>query len=184
MDYSSSLGPIDPQVPIIDSGVEKLVPALGILEQVEKLIEKSRNNTITPAEFTILQNQNLALLSSIEHAKELSMDLARNWLVKYKLKDWAVHRSDPIKKNQVVTKAEKETRAKEIVDKLVDHTIWHSHGRYISSKMLNNVLKLEIDDYPDGEARQLIRVYNDLLTSNMDQRGLVFYMHEKTIEAR
>lgn len=184
MDYSSSLGPIDPQVPILDSGVEKLVPALGILEQVEKLIQKSLNNTISPAEFTILQNQNLALLSSIEHAKELSIDLAKNWLIKYKFKDWHTHRTDPVKKGNPVTPEEKAARANEIVTKLVNHQIWHSHGRYISSKLLNDVLKLEIDDYPDDNTRRLIRQYNDLLTSNADQRGLAFYMHEKTLNAR
>ena len=31
MDYSSSLGPIDPQVTIKDNGIDKLVPALGVL---------------------------------------------------------------------------------------------------------------------------------------------------------
>ncbi len=36
MDYSSSLGPIDPQIPNSDG---QLVPALGYLDQVERMIE-------------------------------------------------------------------------------------------------------------------------------------------------
>ena len=39
MSKSSSLGPIDPQVPKSDG---KYVPAMGYLEQFEKLVEKSR----------------------------------------------------------------------------------------------------------------------------------------------
>lgn len=179
MDYSSSLGPIDPQVTIKDGGTDKLVPALGVLEQVDKLIKKSLDNKISPAEFAILQNQNLALLSSYEHAKNLSIDLAVNWLVKYKFKNWPTHRTDPEKKGAEVTEDEKKERATEIVTKLADHTIWHSHGRFIGSAMLNRVLRLEIDDYPDEKTRMLIRAYNDNITDFIEQKGYVYYMHDK-----
>lgn len=43
LDYTSSLGPIDPQV---DNGKD-WVPALGYLDQVEKMIKKSANNELT-----------------------------------------------------------------------------------------------------------------------------------------
>lgn len=179
MDYSSSLGPIDPQVTIKDGGVDKLVPALGVLEQVEKLIEKSLNNTISPVEFAILKDQNLALLSSYEHAKDLSIDLAVKWLVKYKFKDWTQHRTYLIKKGQQVTNKEKVERARDIVIKLANHKLWHSHGRYISPSMLNDVLRIEIDEYPDEKARELIRTYNDLLTDFIEQKNYIYYMHDK-----
>jgi len=39
MDYSSSLGPVDPQVMILDNGRNQFVPALGYLDQVERLIQ-------------------------------------------------------------------------------------------------------------------------------------------------
>ncbi|HAT7800773.1 TPA: ATP-dependent Clp protease proteolytic subunit [Legionella pneumophila] len=178
MDYSSSLGPIDPQVTIKDNGVDKLVPALGVLEQVEQLIEKSKNGSISPAEFAILQSQNLALLSSYEHAKDLSIDLAVNWLVEYKFKNWQTHRTDAIKHGKAVTLEEKIERAKEIVTQLADHKLWHSHGRFISAKMLHEKLRLEIDNYPD-DAKILIRSYNDLLTDFIEQKNYPYYMHEK-----
>ena len=50
MDYSSSLGPIDPQV----YNGKNWVPALGYLDKVEELIEKSANNELTEAEFSNL----------------------------------------------------------------------------------------------------------------------------------
>ncbi len=79
-----------------------------------------------------------------------------------------------------------EARAKKLtveqraeIAKLADHKIWHSHGRFIGSFMLNNELRLEIDDYPDQEARTLIRAYNDLLTDFIEQKGYIYYMHDK-----
>jgi ClpP class serine protease len=57
MDYSSSLGPIDPQVP--DRDGRFLIPALGHLDKVNEVIEKSRANTITPVEFEWLMRQDL-----------------------------------------------------------------------------------------------------------------------------
>ena len=55
MDYSSSLGPIDPQVP--DREGQYLVPALGYLDKIAELVEKSEKNIITAAEMLILENK-------------------------------------------------------------------------------------------------------------------------------
>ena len=122
MDYSSSLGPIDPQV----FNGKDWVPALGYLDQVEKMIEKSANNQLTEAEFIILQNQDLAMLSQFEQAKNLTITLIKKWLVEYKFKDWSTHRTNPDKKGQNVTLEEKEERAEEIANILSDNKIWHS----------------------------------------------------------
>ena len=81
------LGPIDPQV----YNGKEYVPALGYLDQVEKLLEKAKNKTITQAEFLILQNQDLAMLSRYEQAKNLTITLLKKWLVEYKFHDWDEH---------------------------------------------------------------------------------------------
>jgi hypothetical protein len=176
MDYSSSLGPIDPQVQIMQDGRTVWVPALGALEQFERLIEKSFNGNLSPAEFALLQNQNLAVLSSYEHARDLSIDLAKEWLVQYKFKNWNKHRTDKNKKNQNVTYDEKLQRASEIVGNLADHKLWHSHGRFISANMLRDKLKIEIDDYPK-DVVSLIRDYNDLLTDYLEQKNYNIFIH-------
>src|SRR5579883_2051823 len=102
MDYSSSLGPIDPQIRVTNSnGEEQWVPALGYLDKVNELIEKSAGvdgKKITPAEFAILRDQNLALLRSYEQARDLSIELLKKWLVEYKFKSWTHHRTDVEKK--------------------------------------------------------------------------------------
>ncbi|MDC9624062.1 serine dehydrogenasease, partial [Xenorhabdus sp. XENO-7] len=57
MDYSSSLGPIDPQVLSSDN---KWVPALGYLDKVEEIIRKSKQGDVTQAELMMLNRLDLA----------------------------------------------------------------------------------------------------------------------------
>ena len=176
MDYSSSLGPIDPQV----FNGKDWVPALGYLDQVEKMIEKSANQKLTDAEFIILQNQDLAMLSQFEQAKNLTITLVKRWLVEYKFKDWSKHRTDPEKKGQKVTHEEKEERAEEIANILSDNKIWHSHGRKISASTLRNTLKLEIEDYScNEELRPLVRSYNDVLIDYVNRHETIFFLHSR-----
>jgi hypothetical protein len=176
MDYSSSLGPIDPQV---HNGKE-WVPALGYLDQVERMIAKSASGKITNAELIILQNQDLAMLSRYEQAKNLTITLLKKWLVEYKFKDWVVHQTTPSKLNQPVTVNEKTQRAEEIARVLSDNKIWHSHGRNISATTLRTVLKLKIEDYSsDGILRPLIRSYSDLLLDYILKNGHQSFMHSR-----
>ena len=90
MDYYSVLGPIDPQV---QNKEGKLVAALGYLDKVNELIEKSQNDTLSNAEFIILKDFDLAELRQYEQAKELTIDLLKKWLVKYKFKNWTKHQT-------------------------------------------------------------------------------------------
>lgn len=176
MDYSSSLGPIDPQV---DNG-KGFVPALGYLDQVEKLLQKARDGSITDAEFLILQNQDLAMLNQYEQQKNLTVTLLKKWLVEYKFRDWQTHTSDPAKKGHLVTPEEKETRAEEIAKLLGDNKTWHSHGRFISANTLQDKVRLKIEDYSaDEKLRHLIRSYNDLLIEYIRRNNLQAFLHSK-----
>lgn len=176
MDYSSSLGPIDPQV----FNGTTYVPALGYLDKVNELLEKAKNGTLTNAEFLILQNQDLAMLRSYEQAKELTITLLKTWLVEYKFKDWSVHRTDVKRKGQKVTEGEKLKRAEEIADKLGNNKLWHSHGRMIDISTLKSVLKLEIEDYSYNDPlRSIIRDYNDLLTEFIARNGYKVFLHSR-----
>lgn len=176
MDYSSSLGPIDPQV----YNGKEYVPALGYLDQVEKLLEKAKNKTITDAEFLILQSQDLAMLSRYEQAKNLTVTLLKKWLVEYKFHDWHVHKTNPGKKDKPVTKVEKEERAEEIARLLGDNKLWHSHGRMIGINALTNTLRLKIEDYSKETAlRTLIRSYNDLIIEYIRRQNFTFFLHSK-----
>lgn len=176
MDYSSSLGPIDPQV----WNGSQWVPALGYLDKVEALLAKAAAGKLSNAEFLILQNQDLALLSRYEQARDLTVTLLKNWLVDYKFRDWQTHRTDAKKLGQKVTQDEKKERAKEIAKMLGDNKLWHSHGRMIGAETLTRVLRLEINDYSaDATLRPLIRSYNDLLTDYIARGGIQLFMHNR-----
>ncbi len=176
MDYSSSLGPIDPQV---NNGRE-WVPALGYLDKVEQLLELARADKISKAEFLILQSIDLATLSHYEQARDLTITLLKRWLVEYKFKDWEEHMTDPEKLGKKVTREEKDRRAEDIAKQLGDNKLWHSHGRMIGSSTLWNVLRLRIDDYSnDVTLRRLIRAYNDLLVEYIIRSELRSFMHSR-----
>lgn len=175
MDYSSSLGPIDPQV----WNGKEWVPALGYLDKVEALIEKAHTGAISQAEFLILQSQDLATLSRYEQARDLTVTLLKKWLVEYKFKNWATHRTNPELIGNVVTLEEKQERAEEIARDLGNHRRWHSHGRMLGIETVKS-LRLEVEDYSeDTTLRGLIRAYNDLMVEYIVHSQLPVYMHSR-----
>jgi hypothetical protein len=176
MDYTSSLGPIDPQV----HNGKDWVPALGYLDQVEKMITKSAAGTLTDAELVILQNLDLAMLSRFEQAKNLTITLLKKWLVEYKFKDWTTHASNPGKLGQPVTDQEKQQRAEEIAKLLSDNKIWHSHGRKIGVRTVQNTLKLKIEDYStNAEMRGKILAYSEFITDYINRHDYQFFLHSR-----
>jgi hypothetical protein len=176
MDYTSSLGPIDPQV----HNGKDWVPALGYLDQVERMIAKSAEGSLTDAELVILQNLDLAMLSRYEQAKNLTITLLKRWLVDYKFKDWQTHSANSEKKGQAVTQSEKKDRAEEIATLLSDNKIWHSHGRKIGVKTLQELFKLQIVDYStDIVLRSKVRAYSEFLTDYINRHDFPFFLHSR-----
>jgi hypothetical protein len=174
MDYSSSLGPIDPQVPAPDTG--EYVPAMGYLDKVKEITEKGE---LAPADVVLLRSMDLGKLALFEQARDLSKDLLKKWLVEFKFKDWTHHRTT--NPGAPVTLDEKVARADEIATALGNHTLWRSHGRSIDLPKLA-AMRIEIDDYSDDvEFRTLIREYNDPLTGFIDRMGLGFFMHNHRV---
>ncbi|MFN6957719.1 SDH family Clp fold serine proteinase [Proteus mirabilis] len=144
MDYASSLGPIVPQVL---NSENKWVPALGYLDKVEEILNKSQEGAVTQAELMMLNRLDLAELRRYEEARELSKELLKKWLVDYKFKDWIRKETS----GEEVTKLDKATRAEEIAVLLSDNRRWHSHSRSIGINTIVNVLKLKIEDYSENE---------------------------------
>jgi hypothetical protein len=179
MDYSSSLGPIDPQVP--DREGKFLVPALGHLDKVNEIIEKSKNNTITPVEFQWLLNQDLAMLRFYEQARDLSIALLKKWLVQYKFKDWLTHRTN--NPGSPVTSAEKEIRATEIAQLLSNNSHWNTHGRFIGMSTLARECRLDIDDFgKDPDLQKHVRTYNDVLSDYLARMQIRSYLYSRHVK--
>ena len=166
MDYSSVLGPIDPQVYNESGG--GLVSALGVLEKVNEIIERSAKNKATDAELIFIQNQDLALISEFEHAEKLAIKLVEEWLVKYKFKKLEMANDEKTKK------------ANKIASLLSNNAHWHSHGRRISCNTLKSELELEIEDYSENhELQSKIRQYNDLLLEYIARHEISAFFHHK-----
>lgn len=175
MDYSSALGPIDPQV--LSSDGSGYVAALGYLDKVSEITAKA---VLTPADVVFLRSMDLGKLALYEQAKNLSISLLKKWLVAYKFKDWTVHRTT--NPGTPVTQEEKEARAEEIAAALSDNRRWHMHGRALGIERLLE-LRLDIDDYSRNEAlRTAIREYNDLLTGYADRQNMPVYLHSHHTE--
>lgn len=128
----------------------------------------------------ILKDLDLAELRGYEQAKELTIDLLKKWLVKYKFKNWIVHKSNPDKIGQIVTDSEKQDRAANIAEKLSDNNTWKSHSRPINIEALENELKLKIDNYSNIiKRRDAIRSYYFLLTDYIHKNNIEYFLHTR-----
>lgn len=162
MDYYSRLGPVDPQ---IETKGGHQVGALGYLERYGELIEKAQNNTISTAEVQLLIRAfDQGELYHFGQARDLSIELIRRWLVKYKFKNWTRTK----RRRLVVTRRMKEERAETIANELNNTKRWLSHGYGISMDVLTrdrDKIKLLIDDFGKSPERSLaIREYDDLFS--------------------
>lgn len=172
MDYYSRLGPIDPQV---ETQSGRMVSALGYLERYERLIEKAASSSISAAEVQILiQGFDQGELYHYQQARELSIALIKEWLVKYKFKNWKVTKT----RQTPVTKAMKVNRAASIAKELNKTEKWHVHGHGISKDVLERDLNLLIDDFSaDPQIGVRIREYHDLFTDYMSKTSTSGAIH-------
>lgn len=171
MDYFSVLGPIDPQV---QNKEGKWVAALGYLDKVNEYIEKAKNGNLTNVEFSILKDFDLAELRSFEQARDLTIDLLKKWLVKYKFKNWTKHHD-----GRDVTPEEKQNRATEIAEHLSDNNDWKAHGRPINIEALKE-LKLKIEDYSkNADLRAKIRDYYETMSDYIRLKGFPIFIHDR-----
>lgn len=138
MDYHSCLGPIDPQV----ERAGRLEPALSYLAQYARLMEKSRQESLSTAELVLLSKLDLAELHRYELARDLTIDLLKDWLTRYKFKDWTVTETRGIP----VTPQMRESRAEEIAQSLSAQQRWLTHSRGIAMQTLQDELGVRIDD--------------------------------------
>jgi membrane-bound ClpP family serine protease len=168
MDYYSVLGPIDPQV---GTG-NNFVPALGYLQKYNELITKSASGSLTTAEMAYLVERfDPAELYSYEQARDLSIDLLKEWLVQWKFKDWTVTET----RRRPVTAKMKKQRAADIAAKLNNTAFWKSHGRGISMEMIKRELNLEIG--ADQPVNGALTTYYRLLKDYMSRRGHDIVIH-------
>lgn len=177
MDYYSILGPIDPQ---IRNRNNQYVPALGYLEKFSELVDKSGKGGLTQAELAFLiEKFDPAELHRFEQAREHSVDLLKQWLVKYKFKNWKKTHTRGI----VVTPKMRVERAEKIAKILNDTKKWRSHARGLSIEVVRRDLNLIVEDFGSDpqwvELNKHVRGYYRLLQDYMLKRSQTYAIHTR-----
>jgi hypothetical protein len=176
MNYFSILGPIDPQVLRPESN--NFIPATGYLIQYERLMEKSAKGRLSTAELAyLIEKFDPGDLYAYEQQRELSVSLLKQWLVRYKFKNWTTTET----RKEPVTNQLKEQRAEAIARALNDPERWHSHSRGIGMDRLRDELKLVIEDFDkDPGVRDALKGYYGLLSDYVARRGHQGAVHTRT----
>lgn len=141
MSKQSKFGPIDPQIPNREG---RFVPAQSILvalEDIKRRGEEKIKKHEQPdwTDIQLLKNIDLRDIGSAKSASQYSIDVVKDFLIKYKFKSWEKH-SD----GRPVTKHDKEERAMKIANLLCSHSEWKSHGHAINREIAMNVCRLQI----------------------------------------
>ena len=172
MDYYSRLGPIDPQV---ETEKGRPVPALGYLKRWERLVKKASDGKLTDAELALMINGfDQAELYKYEQARELSITLLKQWLVRYKFKNWTRRETSGLP----VTQTTRIRRAVAIARQLNNTDRWHSHGYGISMAELERDVGLKIKAFDDEQDRALgVKQYHRLLSDYMTRVRLLGIIH-------
>ncbi len=141
MGTSSSLGPIDAQ--IAQDG--KQYSADALIEGLDRIKEEVVNSgKLNAAYIPILQKLSPGELEHARNALQFARETVREWLVKYKFREWEHHSSTGLP----VTLDDKRNRADEIAAALCSQARWRTHGRSIRIADLR-ALRLKITNYDD-----------------------------------
>ncbi len=151
MTNSGSLGPIDAQLKIGRSTVS----AHDYLEWVDsKREEAERNGKLNPFDAVITAQISPGELNHVLYAQKFSEDLVKEWLPKYKFKNWITTKTRGIE----VTQEMRQQRANEIASELLNHAKWRSHGRSIKISDLDSI------------GLQVVKIDNDQTLANIVYR--------------
>lgn len=136
MTETGSLGPIDAQAKI----GRTIQSAYDYKEWIEqKRSEVIKSKFLNPVDAQIIAQITPGELAGVINALEFAKDLVSKWLVQYKFKKWDVRESS----GEKVTDDYKIKRAKEVAEKLCNHSLWRSHGRSIKIDDLEDLLRIE-----------------------------------------
>jgi len=157
MTERACLGPIDPQIPTKDG---RLVPAQALLLLVKQLQEQgqealNKGGNVPWAAVRIIDTIDKKELGNAITASDYSIDMATQFLINYKFRNWNVRRTSGLD----VTPDYREARAKTIANDLASHEKWKNHGHALSRDILWKEIKLEIEHPGMDLSRAIIRLW-------------------------
>ena len=144
MTKTGSLGPIDAQLRI----GRTVGSAYDYMEWVqEKRAEAQKNGMLNPFDATMVAQISPSELRGVYNSLEFAKDIVKEWIAKYKFKDWIVTET----RKKPVTDEMKRERADEIAKELTNHSKWRTHGRSLKIEDLENIgLRIKrLDDDSD-----------------------------------
>ncbi len=156
MTETGALGPIDAQMQIGRS----VVSAYDYKDWVEtKREEAAKNGELNPFDATMVAQINPGELKNVYQQLHFAHDLVEEWLCKYKFKNWDYTET----RGKKVTEEFKKKRAREIAEKLTDHSLWRSHGRSLKIEDLEEIgLKINNIEENDELADIVHRIHTIL----------------------
>lgn len=155
MTETGSLGPIDAQIRIGRS----ISSAHDYMDWVNnKWEEAEKKGSLNPFDSVVIAQITPGELEGVFNSLEFAKELVKDWLVKYKFKNW----NETETSKTSVTEEMKKLRAEDIATLLTNHTIWRSHGRSIKISDLQSVVRLKINRVEDNKklAEIVFRIQN------------------------
>lgn len=148
MTNSGSLGPIDAQIQIQVG--RSFVSAYDYMEWVDNTREDAGGDNpkpLNPFDALMVAQINPGELKLVYNVLEFAKDRVKEWLPKYKFKNWTLTEHN----QTVVDDTYREQRAEEIAEALTNHGKWRSHGRSLKIDDLEEIgLKINrVDDDPE-----------------------------------
>lgn len=152
MTRSGSLGPIDAQIKI----GRTIGSAYDYMEWInEKRAEAQKNKMLNPFDATMVAQISPSELKGVYNSLEFAKDVVKEWISKYKFKDWTVTETRKIP----VTEEMKREKAEEIAKELTNHGRWRSHGRSLKIDDLESIgLKIKRLDEDAKLAETVYRI--------------------------
>lgn len=132
MTKTGSLGPIDAQLRI----GRTVGSAYDYMEWVhEKRDEAQKRGMLNPFDATMVAQISPSELKGVYNSLEFAKDIVKEWIAKYKFKDWVVTET----RKKPVTDEMKRERAEGIAKELTNHSKWRTHGRSLKIDDLENI---------------------------------------------
>jgi hypothetical protein len=136
MTDTGSLGPIDAQIKIGRSVVSAHDYKVWVDAKRKEAMEKGKLN---PFDAVMIAQISPGELSKVTNLLEFAKDLVKEWLEKYKFKNWTKTKT----KGEEVTQLKRKARAEEVAEFFCNHTELRTHGRSLKIDDLKDLLEIE-----------------------------------------
>ena len=137
MGYCSELGPIDPQIPVVNSGIAQNISAFAYIDSRDTIMkniqEAAKKNEPVIGYMQQLSSLNMPFIQEMENLIHFAENTATQLLSKYMLGP------------KIADEAARERKAREISRKLLSKELFPIHGHFINAATAQKDLELDID---------------------------------------